>query len=416
MLLAFYSSAARIRDLRDRQGPFGSLLERFAGYLQRSGYSSISARRHLRSAEHVVHWAIGAHLSPEELNAVSLARFGKHLSRCRCRGFGRTARADILAGARLLLEDLGGTRPADIRKAESMAAKPALLKSFEQWMREQRASSAGTLYNYSLPICALIERYGEDPGQFDARQIREFVVEYSQGHGWAATQHCTTALRMLLRFLVADGRCRAGLLGAVPTMAHWRLSSVPRCLPPADVEHLVESCDLTTTVGIRDRAILLLLARLGLRAGDIVGLRLADIDWKEAWIRVCGKGRQEARLPLNQEVGDALVRYLQQRPAVDTDALFLRTRAPWRALASHCAVSVLVDRAIRRAGVERPARGAAHLLRHSVASSMLRQGASLQDISTLLRHRSVETTQIYAKVDVRSLMQIAQPWVEAWPC
>jgi integrase/recombinase XerD len=179
---------------------------------------------------------------------------------------------------------------------------------------------------------------------------------------------------------------------------------------------MIASCDASTAVGIRDRAILLLLARLGLRAGDIVVLRLADIDWRQAWIRVCGKGHHETRLPLSQEVGDALVRYVQQRPAADTDALFLRTRAPRRALASHCAVSVLVDRAMGRAGVERPARGAAHLLRHSVASSMLRHGASLQDIATLLRHRSVETTQIYAKVDVRSLMQIAQPWVEVGSC
>ena len=416
MLSAFYSSAARIRELRDQQGPFGPLLERFAGYLQRSGYSSISARRHLRSAEHVVHWAIGANVSPEALDAVALARFGKHLSRCRCRRFGCAARADVLAGARLLLEQFGGTQRAGIRETHSVAAKPALLKSFEQWMREQRGSSEGTLYNYSLPIRALIERYGEDPGQFDARRVREFVVEYSQGRGWAATQHCTTALRMLLHFLVADSRCRGGLFWAVPTMAHWWLSLVPRCLPPADVERLIASCDSSTTVGIRDRAILLLLARLGLRASDIVRLRMADIDWKEAWIRVCGKGHQEARLPLSQEVGDALVGYLQQRPAVDTDALFLRTRAPWRALRSHCAVSVLVDRAIRCACVERPTRGAAHLLRPSLASSMLRPGACLQDIAALLRHRSVETTQIYAKVDVRSLMQIAQPWVEAWPC
>ncbi len=131
-------------------------------------------------------------------------------------------------------------------------------------MREQRGTCEGTLYNYSLPICALIERYGEDPDQLDARRVREFIVEYSQGHSWSATQHCTTALRMLLRFLVAQGRCRAGPLGAVPTMAHWRLSSLPRCLPPADVERLITSCDLSTTLGIRDRAILLLLARLGL--------------------------------------------------------------------------------------------------------------------------------------------------------
>lgn len=142
-----------------------------------------------------------------------------------------------------------------------------------------------------------------------------------------------------------------------------------------------------------------------------------DIDWKNAWISVCGKGRQQTRLPLSLEVGRGIVAYLQDgRPPAGTDTLFLRTRAPFQALGSHCAVSVLVGRAIQRAGVNRPSRGAAHLLRHSLASSMLQQGASLQDIAAVLRHRSVETTQIYAKVDVMGLMHIAQPWVEGVPC
>ena len=156
---------------------------------------------------------------------------------------------------------------------------------------------------------------------------------------------------------------------------------------------------------------MLLLARLGLRAGDIVQLRLSDIDWKGAWILVCGKGRRDTRLPLSQEVGQALVMYLQEsRPRTDVEAFFVRSRAPFRAFRSHAAVSVIVGRAFARAAVTRPSRGAAHLLRHSVAVSMLRHGASLQDIAGLLRHRSIETTQIYAKVDVTALRQIAQPW------
>jgi site-specific recombinase XerD len=284
-------------------------------------------------------------------------------------------------------------------------------------MRKQRGTTEATLCNYARPIRALIERFGDALGHLDAHGLREFVLEQSRATGWAAAKHCTTALRMFLRFLIAEGRCPAALLGAIPTLAHWRLSSVPRHLPPEDVERLIASCDVLSPVGLRDRAILLLLARLGLRAGDIVGLRLQDIDWKNAWISVCGKGRQQTRLPLSREVGRAIVAYLQKgRPPADTDALFLRTRAPFRALRSHCAVSVLVDRAIRRAGISRPSRGAAHLLRHSLASSMLRQGASLQDIAAVLRHRSVETTQIYAKVDVTALMHIAQPWVEVSPC
>jgi integrase/recombinase XerD len=251
----------------------------------------------------------------------------------------------------------------------------------------------------------------------DAHRLRQFVLQQSRTTGWTTAQKCTTALRMFLRFLVAEGRCRAGLLGAIPVLAHWRLTSLPRYLPPEDVERLIASCDLSSPVGKRDRAILVLLARLGLRAGDIVQMRLQDIDWKGAWIHVSGKNRRQARLPLSQEVGQAIVAYLQEgRPQARTDALFIRSRAPFRALGSHCAVSVLVDSAIRRAGITRPSRGAAHLLRHSLATAMLRQGASLQDISVLLRHRSIETTQIYAKVDIAALQQIAQPWPEVPSC
>jgi site-specific recombinase XerD len=154
-----------------------------------------------------------------------------------------------------------------------------------------------------------------------------------------------------------------------------------------------------------------------LRAGDIVQMRLQDIDWKEAWVHVSGKNRRQTRLPLTKEVGEAIVSYLQKsRPQSRTDLLFLRSRAPFRGFRSHPAVSVIVARAFLRAGIKRPGRGAAHLLRHSVASSMLRQGASLQEIGALLRHRSVETTQIYAKIDVTALQQIAQPWPEVWSC
>jgi integrase/recombinase XerD len=154
-----------------------------------------------------------------------------------------------------------------------------------------------------------------------------------------------------------------------------------------------------------------------LRAGDIVQLRLSDIDWKGAEIQVSGKGHRQARLPLTQEIGDALVVYLQDgRPPTDTDVLFIRSRAPFRAFASHCAVSVIVSQAMRRAGVTCQSRGAAHILRHSAATSMLRQGASLQDIAAILRHLSINTTQIYAKVDVNALRQIAQPWPEVHLC
>lgn len=418
MLSAFFVSSARIRTLRVRPGGFGQALEGFAEYLCRCGYAKISARRHLRSAEHFAHWSTRRGLSADISDAVALSQFEHHLTRCRCGHYGRSDREDVLTGARLFVSHLQGVEQPPVRSAaEPIAAEASLLTSFFEWMRVQRGTTDPTLANYRRPLRTLVQQYGEDPINLDARCLREFVLQYCRGAGRAVTKQCNSALRMFLRFLVAEGRCSAGLVGAIPTLAQWGLGPVPRCLPPADVERLIASCNVAQPAGRRDRAILLLLARLGLRAGDVVQLRLQDIDWKGAWIQVCGKGRRQVRLPLSQEVGQAIVAYLQEgRPPSRTDAVFLRARAPFRPLASHCAVSMIVSQAIKRAGIERPARGAAHLLRHSVASSMLRQGASLQDIATLLRHRSVETTQIYAKVDVTALSQIAQPWVEVPSC
>ena len=295
---------------------------------------------------------------------------------------------------KLFLRCLQGVIEPPIRDRQPVPAEPELLKSFCVWMRELRGTSDRGLYNYSIPIRKLLKCIDGDPSKLDARCLRQFVLKQSQG-GRCAARRCRTALRMFLRFLIADGHCRPGLLGAIPIVPSWRLTSLPRYLLPEEVERLIASCDRSSSLGKRDLAILLLLARLGLRAGDIVHMRLADIDWHGAWVLVSGKNRRQTRLPLTREVGQAIAAYVQAgRPASQADALFLRTRAPFRALGSHCAISMIVDSALRRTGIKRPGRGAAHLL----------------------RHRSIETTQIYAKVDVTALLQIAQPWPQVPSC
>ncbi|MET0165423.1 MAG: site-specific integrase, partial [Vicinamibacterales bacterium] len=415
MITDLFESAARVQSLRE--GPAGTLLEAFAQVLVRNRYAAITARRHLRAAEHFVHWADRRRIAVTGAIGPALDRFGRHLQRARrCPHFGHTFRVQILHGARLFLMHLQDAGLIDRSAVESPVATQLLIAGFCQWMHQQRGTCESTLSNYTRHLRELLTRVGEEPSTWDARSLREFVLEGSRMYGWATAKQRTTALRMFLRFVIAEGRCASGLTGAVPVLVHRRLSSLPRYLSADDVERVIASCDTASAVGQRDRAILLLLARLGLRAGDIVQLRLRDIDWRAAWIHVTGKGRRETRLPLTREVGDALVAYLtQSRPETDTDVVFVRSRAPFRAFRSHCAVSVIVDRAFARAGVTRPSRGAAHLLRHSIATSMLRHGASLHDVAALLRHQSVTTTEIYAKVDVTALRTIAQPWPEVQP-
>jgi integrase/recombinase XerD len=224
------------------------------------------------------------------------------------------------------------------------------------------------------------------------------------------------ALRAFVGYLIATGRCRAGLDATIPSVAGWRLSALPRYLPTADVERTLSACDTTTVAGARDQAILLLLARLGLRAGDIYALRLGDLDWKQATIEVLGKSRRKTQLPLPQEVGDAVLHYLKVRPAVRSSHLFLRLASPVGAFAKNStAVSDIVERALQRASVDASNKGA-HVLRHSAATALLAEGVSLESIAVLLRHRSLDTTAHYAKVDMKRLGMLAQPWPEVSPC
>lgn len=421
MFREFFESAGRVRHLRS--GPAGALVASFAEKLRQDGYAELTARRHLRSAEHLAHWAGRVGLALDGPAEAILERFGRHLQRRRecpafgCRPFGHTFRVQILFGARLFLKHLTDAGLVSGARSCQTVPLPALFAEFCRWMQQQRGTCDSTLSNYGIHICELLKRLGDEPARWDAHGVREFIMDGSRTCGWAAAKKRTTALRMFLRFLIAEGQCASELRDAVPVLVHRRLSSLPRYLSADDVERVIASCDRASAVGQRDRAILLLLARLGLRAGDIVRLALGDIDWKGASFQVTGKGRRETRLPLTREVGDALVVYLTRaRPHTKTDTVFVRSRAPYRAFRSHCAVSVIVDRAFARAGVIRPSRGAAHLLRHSVATGLLRHGASLQDVAALLRHQSVTTTEIYAKVDVTALRTIAQPWPEVQSC
>ena len=241
--------------------------------------------------------------------------------------------------------------------------------------------------------------------------MSSFVSRRARALGPARAKLMVGALRSFLSFLCQRGDVDLHLAGAVPRVADWRLSSLPKALPTADVERVLEACPRSTVTERRNYAVLLLLARLGLRAGEVVGLTLDDIDWDTAELTVRGKGGRRDRLPLPREVGKALVDYLRDgRPhPCSSRRVFLRARAPYRGFSSSVAICTIVRDALERAGVDSPRKGA-HLFRHSLAMRILREGGSLSEIGEVLRHRLVDTTAIYAKVDLVRLRELARPW------
>jgi len=261
----------------------------------------------------------------------------------------------------------------------------------------------------------LLTTLGDRPAQLEAKSLRAFILDRAHRHGKGKAKNVVTATRMFVRFLIASGRCRPGLDDAIPTIAMWRLATLPQYLPADDVERIIAACDPSLPLGARDQAIILLMARLGLRGSDIIGLRFTDISWQDATLVVSGKSRRATRLPLPQDVGDALLHYLESaRPPVDIDCVFMTSMAPWGPL-SRSVIRQTAARAITRAGISAPTLGA-RVLRHSAATTMLRQGASLQTIGDILRHTSIETSAHYAKVDTDLLQQVARPWPEGALC
>ncbi len=286
------------------------------------------------------------------------------------------------------------------------------LGAFHHWLRRHRGVGERTIREHDRAVCTLVADLGNDPRQYNATSVREVLLCQSRKTSRANARRLASSMRMYLRFLVSNGDCPPSLVDAVPGFAGWRLSTLPRYILTDDVERVIASCDLDTAIGVRDRAILLLLARLALRAADIVHLRLGDIDWSNARLHVCGKSKQSAGLPLPQEVGDALLEYIEKaRPRVDEGRVFMCVRAPYRPFATSGSITSIVSQALARAGVHSANGQGAHLLRHSAATGLLRSGASLEIIGALLRHRSPQTTAIYAKVDASMLQQVAQPWI-----
>jgi integrase len=294
----------------------------------------------------------------------------------------------------------------------SVTAVEVMITRYSSYLLEQRCLARSTVRNYVGVARVFLSWWKAAAGgleleRLDAVAVSEFVLQQARRSCVGSAKCMVTRLRALLRFLYLEGEIEFALADAVPSVAGWRLASLVKALDSRSLARLVRSCDRRTRVGRRDFAIIVLLSRLGLRAGEVAALRLGDVDWRAGELLVRGKGSRQERLPLPADVGEALAGWVERgRPRRESAFVFTRLRAPYVGLSSG-AVSQLVRRASIRAGL--PPVGA-HRLRHTAATEMLRAGGSLTEVGQVLRHRGRDVTSIYAKVDRLALAQVAQPW------
>jgi len=391
-------------------GPLSPYIDPFAQQLSQQGYADASGRDKLRVVAKLSLWLKQHQLGLDSLEEQQVAAFVQELHQ----RWHRTRRGDA-ATLRDLLEQLrhSGAIPLPVATCDNSEVKQ-LEDGFVAYLIEERGLTQATVDNYvSVVRRFLTAHFGSAPlelGQLCIQDVIRFIVGHFHNLSPKHAQLNVAALRCFFRFLYQRGKLATNLAAAVPKVANWRLVEMPKFIAPEQVERLLRGCDQSHVTGQRDYTVLLLLARLGLRAGEVVHLCLDDIDWYAGLLNVRGKGGRMDQLPLPMDVGEALAIYCRDgRPRCATRRVFVRRCAPYTGFASSAAVDCIVRRALQRAGIKSPHKGA-HLLRHTLATGMLRNGASLAEIGQLLRHRLPQTTEIYAKVDPYSLGALVQPW------
>jgi site-specific recombinase XerD len=398
----------RNHRLCKQEGPLGPHLDSFAAEMRDERYAQHTSELQVRLVTDFGRWLAKRGIQAQEITA---GLFKPYLRSRRRRRF--PTGNDVSALRRLLdLLIRKGVVPEPV--SPRATAADLLQSEFRLYLQQERAL-ASTTQSYYLAFVSefLKERFGVGPvdlSSLSATDVTGFVRRRAVTIQSRRVQLMTTALRSFLRFARCRGDIDKDLAACVPAVANWKLSTIPRAIPSSQVELVLTSVDRRTAMGRRDYAILLILARLGLRAGEITALTLEDLDWQEGLITVRGKAGRYSQLPLPVDVGEAIADYLQHgRPMDSSRCVFLRTRAPAGGFKGQCGIGSVVKHALARAGVDAPRKGA-HQFRHGLASQMLREGASLFEIGELLRHRSPQTTAIYAKVDLVSLATLALPW------
>ena len=404
---AFFASPKTLR--RIHVGPLGSYVDDFATLLEEQLYSQSSAQGIIRNVAKWSRWLYGHHVEARDVDAVLLEQYLTHLVRIGSLGH------EVRPALYKMLTWLQSRSVAQAVSPPIISGQSEIeLNNFARYLSQERGLSATTLRCY-LPYISqfMTERFGDNPIEFEAlvaEDITGFVQRNSQCLSHFSVQHLITALRCFLNYLRLMGRISIDLAFCVPMVANFSFSTLPNCLRPDQIEQVLSLCDQSTAKGLRDYAILLLLARLGLRAGEVIALKLDDISWEQGYLTIRRKGGRFTRLPILNDVGNAIANYLTSgRPTCHDRHVFIRETAPRTGMSDASSVSALVMSALLRAGIESVRKGA-HLFRHSLATNMLRKGASFKEIGEVLGHRNQYTTQLYAKVDLSSLERLALPW------
>jgi integrase/recombinase XerD len=405
-----YTVDGQVVLLRAPEGPLAAHIKPFAGTLRKQGYALGTIHRQVMLAACFSRW-----LKQRGVALRSVA--GDHLPlylRYRA-GRVRPSRGDA-AALRHLLAFLRteGAIPAEKKSAPILNPAERCTQAYELYLREVRGLARATIINYVPFIVSFLkDRFGEEPvtlSHLCANDVVHFVQRQASHLHRKRAKLLTSALRSFLQYARYRGKTKLDLAAAVPVVANWSMSSIPRTIAADQVRQLLASIDRRTSVGCRDYAILLLLARLGLRSGEVASLELENIDWNAGQLSVRGKSGQRSELPLPTEVGEAIAAYLRcGRPQSTSRRVFLRAKAPIRGFQGASGVGSIVRHRLQRAGLETPTHGA-HQFRHGLATEMLHRGASLDEIGEVLGHHSPQTTTIYTKVDLDALRALALPW------
>jgi len=395
---------------RPLEGPLAAQIGAFATWASEQGYARYSRYRQVLLAACFSRWLGQQTVSARRASSEHASRY-LHA---------RARRVRLHNGdASVLKQFMDFLRRRGVIPAEKMPSRrlhPAdhAAQAFEQYLFNERLLVRATVANY-VPFIRgfLTDRFGHGPVRLSrlcAADVARYVQRQAPRLHLGRAKLLTTALRSFLHFARYRGDIVHDLAAAIPPVANWAMPAIPRAIPSDAVRQLLASMNQRTATGRRDYAIVLLLARLGLRASEVAFLKLDDVDWKAGQLTVRGKRGQRTALPLPADVGGAIARYLQHgRPRSTSRRVFLRAKAPSCSFRSASAIGSVVRHALVHAGVDAPTKGA-HQFRHALATEMLRHGASLTEIGEVLRHRSPETTTIYAKVDLGALRTLALPW------